>query len=61
MFGLFKSSTFNDPQIGELKRSRGHWRGSLALADGESVALVLSGTKTEPDAQALAIAKEVPA
>ncbi len=61
MFGLFKSPPFSDPQLGELTRSRGHWRGSLALADGESVALVLSGTKTEPDAQALAIAKEVPA
>jgi hypothetical protein len=61
MFGLFKSPPFSDPQLGELTRSRGHWRGSLTLAGGESVPLVLSGTKTEPDAQAIAVAKEVPA
>ena len=59
MFGLFKSPPFHDPQLGELVRSRGLWRGLLAVEPGVSVPLTLSGTRTEPHAQALAAAREV--
>lgn len=58
MFGLFKSLPFHDPQLGELARSRGHWRGAIALAS-KTVPLALAGTRTEPDAKALAAAREV--
>jgi hypothetical protein len=34
MFGLFKSPPYLDPQLGELTRSCGHWRGTLALEGG---------------------------
>ena len=57
MFGLFKSPSFRDPRLGEFARSRRHWRGSLALEGATSVPLVLSGTRTEPDAQAIATAR----
>jgi hypothetical protein len=60
MFGLFRSPPFRDPHLGELARSRGHWRGSLTLKAASSVPLVLSGTRSEPHAQALALARELP-
>src|SRR5437762_2563275 len=60
LFGLFKSRPFRDPKLGELVRSRGLWRGSLAVEAGvNAVPLALSGTRTEPDAQALAAARDV--
>lgn len=61
MFGLFKSPSFRDPRLGDLVRSRGHWRGSLVLADGTAVPLALAGTRAEPDAQAAAAAAALPA
>ena len=59
MFGLFKSPPFHDPELGELVRSRGLWRGLLTVEAGVSAPLALSGTRTEPNAQALAAAREV--
>lgn len=59
MFGFFKSPRVRDPEIGELSRSRGRWRGSLALGSGASVPLVPSGTRAQPDLQAAAAAREV--
>ena len=59
MFGLFKSPPFHDPELGELVRSRGLWRGSLTIKAGVSTPLMLSGTRTEPHAPALAAAREV--
>ena len=59
MFGLFKSPPFRDPKLGELVRSRGLWRGSLTIEAGVSTPLMLSGTRTEPHAPALAAAREV--
>jgi len=61
MFGLFKSPSFRDRRLGDLVRSRGHWRGSLVLADGTGVPLALAGTRAEPDAQATAAAAALPA
>ena len=60
MFSLFKSPPFHDPQLGELVRSRGFWRGSLTIEAGVSAPLTLSGTRTQPRAEALAAAREVP-
>ena len=59
MFGLFKSPPFHDPKLGELVRSRGLWRGLLTVEAGVSAPLALSGTRTEPHAQALAAARQV--
>ena len=60
MLGLFKSTSFVDPQLGELHRSRGAWRGTLKL-DGEApVTLILSGSRAAPDAEALRIARSLP-
>jgi len=59
LFGLFKSPPFHDSQLGELVRSRGLWRGLLTAGDGVSAPLTLSGTRTAPQAQALAAAREV--
>jgi len=58
MFGLFKSPQFRDPQLGELVRSCGHWRGSVTLEGRVRVPLVLSGTRSAPDAQAVAVARD---
>ena len=40
-------------------RSRGIWRGLLTVEAGVSAPLALSGTRTEPDARALAAARDV--
>jgi hypothetical protein len=60
MFGLFKSAPFIDPQLGELHRSRGAWRGTLALDGKAAVLLVVSGSRAAPDPEALRIARSVP-
>lgn len=60
MFGLFRSPLFNDSVLGVLTRSRGRWRGSLVLA-GRPLPLALAGARGAPDAEALAIAKLLPA
>jgi hypothetical protein len=59
LFGLFKSPPFRDPELGELVRSRGLWRGLLTVEAGVSAPLALAGTRIEPDARALAAAREV--
>jgi uncharacterized protein DUF6985 len=60
MFGLFKSAPFVDPQLGEFHRSRGAWRGALALDGSALVPLVLSGGRAAPDGDALRIARSIP-
>jgi hypothetical protein len=59
MFGLFKSAPFSDPQLGELRRTRGLWRGAVVLGEAQ-VPLALSGSRTAPDPQALDIARSIP-
>lgn len=61
MFGLFGSKSFRDPQLGELVRARGSWRGTISLDDGTKAALILSGGRTEPDADALVDARALTA
>ena len=58
MFGLFKSPPFSDPQLGGLRRSRGLWRGALLLHQA-TVPLMLSGSRTAPDPEALDIARSI--
>jgi hypothetical protein len=59
MFGVFKSPSFSDPQLGDLLRSRGLWRGSITVTAGAAVPLAIAGARGEPDAQALQAAREV--
>src|SRR4029077_11186375 len=59
MLEFFKSASFVDPQLGELHRSRGAWRGTLKLDAEAPVPLVLSGGRAAPDAEALRIAHTV--
>jgi hypothetical protein len=61
MLGFFKSPTFNDATLGTFTRSGGLWRGSIALADGKPVPLLLSGGRAEPDAEAIAEASKLAA
>jgi hypothetical protein len=60
MFGLFTTPVFRYPVLGAFKRSRGHWRGTIELSPGQSVPLVLAGPRSEPDPQAIAIARTLP-
>ncbi|HEY9227342.1 MAG TPA: hypothetical protein VIP11_11880 [Gemmatimonadaceae bacterium] len=60
MFGLFNSPPFTDLQLGELRRSGGKWRGTIHLGD-VPVPLVLHGSRSAPDAQALEVAHSIPA
>jgi len=60
MLNLFRSRPFHDPALGELRRSRGAWRGSLALTDDDRVPLALCGNRTAPDPEAILLARAVP-
>jgi len=60
MFGLLRPPPFSDPMLGLFERSRGRWRGNLVLA-GKTLPLAVSGSRGAPDAEALAIAKLLPA
>ena len=60
MFGLFKSASFQDAVLGELRGKGGYWRGSITLA-GQTVPLLMGGGKDQPDAQAQALAQSLPA
>lgn len=61
MFGLFKTATFDDDRLGLLTRSRGYWRGSIALGRHSEIELSLSGGRESPDSVSLALARELPA
>jgi hypothetical protein len=56
--GFFTSSPYRDPELGELKRSRGHWRGSITLPSCEPTPLVIEGGRNGPDAAALELARD---
>lgn len=60
MFGLFKSAPFIDPQLGELRRSRGAWRGTLVLDANSTVPLILAGSRAAPDPEALRVGRSIP-
>lgn len=57
MFNFFKSPTFLDPVLGELVRSRGHWRGTLELTRESIMPLILAGSRAQPEPRAVAIAR----
>ena len=59
MFGLFKTLTFSDPVLGELRRKGGAWRGEISLGE-DTAPLTLPGTRSAPDPQALVIARSIP-
>ena len=59
MFGLFASKSFLDERLGELRRSRGYWRGLVPL-DSATVPLAIAGSRTGPDVDALVEARKVP-
>jgi hypothetical protein len=61
MLGFFKSTPFVDPQLGELRRSRGAWRGTFRIGAQAEVSLVLSGGRASPDAETLGLARSVEA
>ena len=59
MLGLFRRKSVVDPELGELRRSRGHWRGMISLS-GSTVPLAVGGPRSRPDAEALAAARSLP-
>jgi len=59
MLGFFRLPTFTDPELGALSRSRGRWRGQLAL-EGASLPLAIAGSRGNPDADALDLARILP-
>ena len=58
--GFFTSDPYHDAQLGELRRSAGHWKGRLTLAPLGTFRLSVSGSRTAPDAAALTLAKGLP-
>jgi hypothetical protein len=60
MFGMFGTAPVDDPQLGELRRKRGMWRGTIVLGAAR-VPLVLSGSHKAPDSSALEIARTISA
>lgn len=60
MFGFFTSPAFSDPRLGELRRSRGRWRGTINVGD-LTVPLAIAGSRTAPDPEALDLARRLEA
>lgn len=60
MFGLFSSPSITDPDFGELKRSRGMWRGLIAFPESNPVQLIVAGTRSAPDSGLLNSVRFVP-
>lgn len=60
MFGLFKSEPFRDEKLGELRRSRGYWRGSLPIKPCGTFRLALAGNNRLPDPVFVGLARELP-
>lgn len=58
MCALFGSSPFVDPELGEFRRARGLWRGTLSL-NGDPIPLALSGPRAGPDLAAVEVAREI--
>src|SRR5215510_574082 len=58
MFDLFKTDPVVDPQLGELRRKKGMWRGSILLGAAR-VPLAIRGSRSAPDAEALNIARGI--
>ena len=61
MFNLFGSSKIIDPNLGEFTRSRGYWRGTVAIDVWSNVPLIVAGERAAPEPEALAAAKAVAA
>ena len=57
MLGFFRPPAFADPELGELRRARGHWRGLIALEGVGSVPLAIAGSRRAPDPTALQSAR----
>jgi hypothetical protein len=56
MLGIFGSPPHADPVLGQLRRSRGHWRGAMGLAGGADIPLIVAGSRAGPDAAARGLA-----
>jgi uncharacterized protein DUF6985 len=61
LFSLLRSRIVNDPLLGAFARSRGYWRGRVALGAHRDVPLLIAGGRRGPDVAALARARELPA
>ncbi len=61
MLGLFKSDPYTDSELGTLTRSGGKWRGSVTLSGIGETPVALSGSRKQPDASSLNLARLLPA
>lgn len=60
MFDLFKSDPHTDPELGMFTRSGGKWRGSITLPGIGETPVALSGSRKQPDASSLNLARLLP-
>jgi hypothetical protein len=58
-FGLFKSKPYQDSEFGELIRSRGHWKGKIALTPSGTFSFSLAGDHNAPHLNALRLLREL--
>ena len=59
MSGLFGSKTYDDPELGTLTRSWRHWKVSIQLPPHGDVAVRIAGSRSGPDADGLALARQL--
>ena len=53
-------NTFSDPALGQITHNRGLWWAPVQLPEHDSVDVGLSGSATEPDAEGLSLARDLP-
>ena len=59
MFQFFRSRPYTDPDLGDLVRRRGMWRGRIDLPSAAVGPLALIGLRTAPGAEAVKIAAQL--
>jgi hypothetical protein len=60
MFGLFGGKPFIDQELGTFHRSSGYWKGVIRLPRQERVPLLISGNAIAPEAELLALVRDLP-
>lgn len=58
---LGRAKSFDDPELGPFDRARGAWRGTVRLGSLGPIPLAVPGSRSEPDAAALTLARSIPA
>jgi hypothetical protein len=59
ILNFLKPRAYRDPELGDLVRKGGYWRGRISLGSQRDVPLLLAGARSAPDAASLGLVREL--